>query len=97
MREGISDRRMFGKFSALTLAALSFVAVAQGATLKKIVAVSSFENKTPWRGQVDLGDGMAWRSTPRLPSPMSASKWTTSKLPRLAPAISDFAIRDAGC
>ena len=59
MRTGISNRRMFGTYLGLTLTALSLAAIAHGAVLKKIVAVSSFENKTPWRGQVDLGDGMA--------------------------------------
>src|SRR6266403_2223208 len=66
MREAISDRWMFGKYLGLTLAALSLTVAAHGATLKKIVAVSSFENKTTWRGQVDLGDGMADQLTDAL-------------------------------
>ena len=65
MRAGISNRRTFGKLLGLTLAALSLVVAVHGATLKKIVAVSSFENKTTWRGQVDLGDGMADQLTDR--------------------------------
>jgi curli biogenesis system outer membrane secretion channel CsgG len=47
------------------LAALALPA-AQAATLKKIVAVSRFENKTSWQGQVSLGDGMADQLTDAL-------------------------------
>jgi curli biogenesis system outer membrane secretion channel CsgG len=36
------------------------------ATLKKIVAVSRFENKSPWRGQVSIGDGLADQLTDAL-------------------------------
>jgi curli biogenesis system outer membrane secretion channel CsgG len=38
----------------------------QAATLKKIVVVSRFENKTAWRGQVSLDDGMADQLTDAL-------------------------------
>jgi curli biogenesis system outer membrane secretion channel CsgG len=40
--------------------------MAGAATLKKIVAVSRFENKTAWRGQVSLDDGMADQLTDAL-------------------------------
>jgi curli biogenesis system outer membrane secretion channel CsgG len=43
-----------------------FSADASAATLKKIVAVSRFENKTAWRGQVSLDDGMADQLTDAL-------------------------------
>jgi curli biogenesis system outer membrane secretion channel CsgG len=39
---------------------------ASAATLKKIVAVSRFENKTTWKGQVSLDDGMADQLTDAL-------------------------------
>ena len=39
---------------------------AMGAALKKIVAVSRFENKTAWKGQVSLDDGMADQLTDAL-------------------------------
>ena len=47
--------------SALVLASSS-----TGADLKKIVAVSRFENKTSWKGQVSLDDGMADQLTDAL-------------------------------
>jgi curli biogenesis system outer membrane secretion channel CsgG len=59
MRAYISNRRILGGLSGFSLAALLLTTAAQAATLKKIVAVSRFENKTSWRGQVELGDGMA--------------------------------------
>jgi len=40
--------------------------VASAATLKKAVAVSRFENKTSWKGQVLLDDGMADQLTDAL-------------------------------
>jgi len=43
-----------------------FSTAAMGATLKKIVAVSRFENKTSWKGQVSLDDGMADQLTESL-------------------------------
>lgn len=47
-------------------AAVMFPAAAPAATLKKIVAVSRFENKTSWKGQVSLDDGMADQLTDAL-------------------------------
>ena len=59
MRACISGRAFLVRYCGLPLTALLLAAAAHGATLKKIVAVSRFENKTPWRGQVELGDAMA--------------------------------------
>lgn len=66
MRAHISNRCTFGGLSGLTLAALLLAGAAQAATLKKIVAVSRFENKTSWKGQVSLDDGMADQLTDAL-------------------------------
>jgi curli biogenesis system outer membrane secretion channel CsgG len=58
------------KLTSLTiLAALamsSSLTMAGAATLKKIVAVSRFENKTSWKGQISLDDGMADQLTDAL-------------------------------
>ena len=51
------------------LCAIALIAVAtsaQASNLKKIVAVSRFENKTSWKGQVSLDDGMADQLTDAL-------------------------------
>lgn len=66
MRAPISNRCTFGGLSGLTFAALLLAGAVQAATLKKIVAVSRFENKTSWRGQVSLDDGMADQLTDAL-------------------------------
>jgi curli biogenesis system outer membrane secretion channel CsgG len=62
---------MRGRISAvLILSVLSTVVVfstsTSAATLKKIVAVARFENKTAWKGQVSLDDGMADQLTDAL-------------------------------
>jgi curli biogenesis system outer membrane secretion channel CsgG len=54
---------------ALTVLMVSELLMASptfAATLKKIVAVSRFENKTSWRGQITLDDGMADQLTDAL-------------------------------
>jgi curli biogenesis system outer membrane secretion channel CsgG len=52
--------------SGAVMSSFFFSAAATGATLKKIVAVSRFENKTAWKGQVSLDDGMADQLTDAL-------------------------------
>lgn len=59
MRTHISGRPSFVRYCGLTLTALLLAAAAHAATLKKVVAVAKFENKTSWKGQVELGSGMA--------------------------------------
>jgi curli biogenesis system outer membrane secretion channel CsgG len=59
MRTYCSNLRVFSGVCGLVVAAMLMASTTHGATLKKIVAVSRFENKTSWRGQVELGDGMA--------------------------------------
>jgi curli biogenesis system outer membrane secretion channel CsgG len=93
MRAGISNRRMFGKLLGFTLAALSLVAAAHGATLKKIVAVSSFENKTQWRGQVDLGDGMADQLTDAL---MQSGQFTVMERQQLGAVVAEQDLANSG-
>lgn len=51
-------------FCAITLIAAT--TSAHASNLKKIVAVSRFENKTAWRGQMSLDDGMADQLTDAL-------------------------------
>jgi curli biogenesis system outer membrane secretion channel CsgG len=46
--------------------AMLFSTEVPAATLKKIVAVSRFENKTNWKGQVELGGGMSDQLTDAL-------------------------------
>ena len=53
-------------FSGAMLAGCFFSSTSMAATLKKIVAVSRFENKTSWKGQVSLDDGMADQLTDAL-------------------------------
>lgn len=56
-----------GRSVLLVLMALIVAAnTASAAVLKKIVAVSRFENKTAWTGQVSLDDGMADQLTDAL-------------------------------
>jgi len=53
----------------LLVAGLSVIVVASsafGASLKKTVAVSRFENRTSWKGQMTLDDGMADQLTDAL-------------------------------
>jgi curli biogenesis system outer membrane secretion channel CsgG len=59
MRVHIFKQLPVGCLSGVTLVALLLAGTAHAATLKKIVAVAKFENKTSWKGQVELGDGMA--------------------------------------
>lgn len=56
----------FRNLAALIAGAIVFTQTAGAATLKKIVAVSRFENKTTWKGQVSLDDGMADQLTDAL-------------------------------
>lgn len=50
----------------IALAVAGLASSASGAALKKIVAVSRFENRTSWKGQVSLDDGMADQLTDAL-------------------------------
>ncbi len=54
-------RRLLVAWLGVALASSAF-----GASLKKTVAVSRFENKTSWKGQVMLDDGMADQLTDAL-------------------------------
>lgn len=61
--------RLRNLISLTTLTAVALCSLpnmASAATLKKIVAVSRFENKTSWRGQISLDDGMADQLTDAL-------------------------------
>src|SRR6266404_3105929 len=58
--------QLSNKLFLLILAGAACAPATQAATLKKIVAVSRFENKTSWQGQVSLGDGMADQLTDAL-------------------------------
>jgi curli biogenesis system outer membrane secretion channel CsgG len=65
------QRHLFPKWivlglSGAVLTVIFFSPATMGATLKKIVAVSRFENKTSWKGQVSLDDGMADQLTDAL-------------------------------
>jgi len=59
MRMHISGRTSFGRFLGLTFAALLCGVIAQGATLKKIVAVSRL--RTRLRGRARFHSMTAWR------------------------------------
>ena len=59
-------RRTFTTLTFLAVTAAVCIQTVSAATLKKIVAVSRFENKTAWRGQVSLDDGMADQLTDAL-------------------------------
>jgi curli biogenesis system outer membrane secretion channel CsgG len=61
------NRKFSGRGSAvLVIMGLLLASPTFAATLKKIVAVSRFENKTSWKGQVMLDDGMADQLTDAL-------------------------------
>lgn len=58
--------KIFSVFMGLLVFGAFFPLCAQAADLKKIVAVSRFENKTNWSGQMDLDSGMADQLTDAL-------------------------------
>ena len=61
------NRKLSGRCSAaLVVVGLLLASPTFAASLKKIVAVSRFENKTSWKGQVMLDDGMADQLTDAL-------------------------------
>ena len=84
-----------------TLTALAFpilftavlVQVAEAATLKKIVAVSRFENKTSWRGQVSLDDGMADQLTDAL---MQGGQFTVMERQTLGDVVAEQDLANSG-
>jgi len=84
-----------------TLTALAFpilftavlVQVAEAATLKKIVAVSRFENKTSWRGQVSLDDGMADQLTDAL---MQSGQFTVMERQTLGDVVAEQDLANSG-
>ena len=59
------NKRMIA-FAILALSSAIQTSPSHAATLKKIVAVANFENKTSWQGQVSLGNGMADQLTDAL-------------------------------
>ena len=93
MRTHCFHVRAFGRFLGFTLAAFSVAVSVHGATLKKIVAVSSFENKTPWRGQVDLGDGMADQLTDAL---MQSGQFTVMERQQLGAVVAEQDLANSG-
>jgi curli biogenesis system outer membrane secretion channel CsgG len=66
MQKQILSKWVVLGLSSVVFAGLFHSSEAMGATLKKIVAVSRFENKTSWKGQVSLDDGMADQLTDAL-------------------------------
>ncbi len=93
MRDRYSHVQTFGRLIGLTSVALFLTAAAQGAVLKKIVAVSSFENKTTWRGQVDLGDGMADQLTDAL---MQSGQFTVMERQQLGAVVAEQDLANSG-
>ena len=80
--------------SILLLCGLSATAPAwAGGTMKKIVAVSQFENKTSWRGQVSLDDGMADQLTDAL---MKSGKFTVLERETLHDVIAEQDLAASG-
>jgi curli biogenesis system outer membrane secretion channel CsgG len=73
--------------------ALLLATTAPGAILKKIVAVSSFENKTNWRGQVDLGDGMADQLADAL---MQSGQFTVLERQQLGAVVAEQDLANSG-
>ena len=66
MRKSFFNNRVVLGLGGAAVAGLFLSTAVMGATLKKIVAVSRFENKTSWKGQVSLDDGMADQLTDAL-------------------------------
>jgi curli biogenesis system outer membrane secretion channel CsgG len=80
-------------FTILAVAAAVFAQTAGAATLKKIVAVSRFENKTSWKGQVELGDGMADQLTDAL---MQSGQFTVMERQTLKDVVSEQDLANSG-
>jgi curli biogenesis system outer membrane secretion channel CsgG len=93
MRINISQRKICGGFWRLTFVALLFAATAHGAVLKKIVAVANFENKTSWRGQVELGSGMADQLSDAL---MQSGQFTVMERAALNEVVSEQDLANSG-
>jgi curli biogenesis system outer membrane secretion channel CsgG len=93
MRDDYSHVQTFGRLFGLTFVALLLAATTHGATLKKIVAVSSFENKTNWRGQVDLGDGMADQLADAL---MQSGQFTVMERQQLGAVVAEQDLANSG-
>jgi len=66
MNRRLNFKLIFQRLSAAAFCLLLTTSAAVAAGQKKIVAVSRFENKTSWKGQVSLDDGMADQLTDAL-------------------------------
>lgn len=62
----VTSVKIYSGFLCLLIAGALLAPSVQAATLKKIVAVSRFENKSNWKGQWDLDNGMADQLTNAL-------------------------------
>ncbi len=74
------------------LAAIS-IQSAEAATLKKVVAVSRFENKTNWRGQTSIDDGLTDQLTDAL---MQSGQFTVMERQTLGDVISEQDLGNSG-
>ncbi len=79
-------------FTTLTFL-VALATVAEAATLKKIVAVSRFENKTSWKGQVSLDDGMADQLTDAL---MQSGQFTVMERQTLGDVVAEQDLANSG-
>ena len=79
--------------SFLSFCAIALMQSSEAATLKKIVAVSRFENKTPWRGQVELGDAMADQLTDAL---MQSGQFIVMERQTLSDVVAEQDLANSG-
>ncbi len=78
---------------ALTALTVTVGSMVEAATLKKIVAVSRFENKTTWKGQVSLDDGMADQLTDAL---MQSGQFTVMERQTLGDVVAEQDLANSG-
>lgn len=89
-----SERTVMRKTILTVLALLALVVpAAEAASLKKIVAVSRFENKTSWRGQVSIDDGLAEQLTDAL---MQSGRFVVMERKAVADVIGEQDFADSG-
>ena len=93
MRRQVFNNRIVLGLGGAVLAGLFLSTAALGATLKKIVAVSRFENKTSWKGQVSLDDGMADQLTDAL---MQSGQFVVMERQTLGDVVAEQDLANSG-
>ncbi|MGD0651877.1 MAG: CsgG/HfaB family protein [Verrucomicrobiia bacterium] len=93
MNHKLNRKLWRGGLTVLMVSELLMASPMFAATLKKIVAVSRFENKTSWRGQVSLDDGMADQLTDAL---MQSGQFTVMERQTLGDVVAEQDLANSG-